>query len=242
MAGQAAVIDRERQTRRLDQPGQRVESLPEGGKDEHLVAAGHHRTDPAEQRPKLLGLVDLAGAGGEVGPAEPVQRRSSRMRAGTHEPCQLAQGEQPGWGRRACFGTDAAHHVGVHARLVDAWRDQNRFGQPLREQHRHLAAPMPDHDLARARTQAGQIARRSQIDRPGDMTLPELGRRAEQPGRDEGDELVQILQSVLDGRRREQQQVAGTQAPSQPAGRASRVAQSVRLVGDNDVPRILQER
>ena len=214
---QAAVVARHLDARRLQVRGELLQRRSEGGEDDHLLAVLEVAPDPLDEHLLLARPGDRPGSGGQVVPACPGQPRGQGCRTGPGEPGERAQAHQPRRRGPAALDPDPLGDVAVQLCLGFGQVHLDGLGEPLRQDQRHLAAPVPDHHLAGAGLQAFHVAHRGA---PGHarggagaapVLPPELRGRAEQAGGDEADELEEVVESVLDRCGGEQQQVPGAQ-------------------------------
>jgi len=100
--------------------------------------------------------------------------------------------------------------------------------------HGHLRPGVADHDVHHQLAQCGHVTRPAPVSHVNEAAA-ELGGRTQLAGAQEGDQVVQFLQVVLDRRGRQQQQELARNLGHQAPGGRIPMAQVMGLVHDQEV-------
>src|SRR5260370_19816 len=211
-----------------------------------LIFASRTRSTCSSMVPLTTRLVSSTSCSWPTRCRRPSRRSICIAVRGRTRPGQLrhaAQREPPGLGGRPALSAYPRGEVVVPVAFLPGRLDAERLRQALREQHAHLAAPVPDHHLGSPFSQRRDVprflARRPRADA---MRRAELRRGPQQPGRDQAHHLIQVLQPVLHRRGGEQQQMPRPELADQPSRSATRRTHPVRLVHDDQVPLVTDQR
>ena len=220
-----------------------LEGVAEAREDEHTPLVG---ADDLKERVELAGAVDVREEPGQVrGPlaqrvavlvarAHPRERAAERRGAGARLE-QQRRGHELRLRIRGVLAQQPDRRV-IDLALGVARVDGDGRHVPRREREPALRARVADHDVGEEPTQALGVARRRRILRVHELAA-ELRRRRELAGLQERDQVVDLFEIGLDGRRREQQEKPALDAVDELPPCGLPVLHVVRLVDDDEVPR-----
>src|SRR5213080_1118147 len=108
------------------------------------------------------------------------------------------------------------------------------------ERECHARAARPDHHLSRQLLQCLRVLRRFPI-ATREVQLLEVVPRTELAGPEQGDEVVELAQVVLERSRSEEQQVIAVDLLEESIGRGAVILDLVRFIDNDEVPAVAKD-